>query len=255
MVDESAAFHVEVATQGVRSDPDLGVEGEQTTRRATDGRRGTPARASASARTRERPRHPRLHPLPRARVLRGRVWRGQRRVGRAVVKVREARGVEDPAAGVAHGRVLPTMPAEVGTPRHDDLDRFRLHPAPVLWGRRRLRARRLRARRSGVRRVEGRGAAGRPDEPDAARDCAVGGQRVAEVLDFGADLRERGLFQVAWAPDSAAAARAATDHRGAACSADLAHSSDQMYAGARAPSVIHAAHGPMASSAHPTQPR
>ena len=215
-------------------------------RRATGGRRATPARAFASARTRVRPRRPPLRRPRRARAWGSRVRRDLRRAERAAVRVREARGVEDSVAEAGHDRAPPTTPMVAGTPRRVDLDRFRWRQAPGGWGRRHL----------GVRDVEAvLVAAGRPGERGVVRECGVVGQRAAAVRDFAADLRERGLFQAVWAPDSAAAARAATDHRGAACSADLAHSSDQMYAGAWAPSVIHTAHGPIAWCSQPTQPR
>lgn len=191
----------------------------------TAGCRGRSAPASASVRTPgRRPRPLRLRGL-RVHVLRG-LGPADRRdpgpAGRAGAGLGSVtvRGVEVLAAP---GSASPTMPGAVGTPRSD---------APDRSGRHRPRSgsdRRCSAVRGGgvvVRMVADRVAC----PAVVGTGCLAVVRQAAVVPDCGADQQERRLVAVAWVPDSAAADHAATDRRGAACSADLARSSDQMYA-------------------------
>lgn len=186
---------------------------------------GRSAPASASVRMPgRRPRPLRLRRL-RVHVLRG-LGPADRRdpgpaeqagAGRGAVTVPGVELLAAPGSG------SPTTPGAVGTLRPD---------APDRSGRRRPRGgsdRRCSA-------VRGVGVVVRVVADRVACPAVVGTgclavvRQAVVVPDCVADQQERRLVVVAWVPDSAAADRAATDRRGAACSADLARSSDQMYA-------------------------
>lgn len=187
--------------------------------------RGTSAPASASVRTPgRRPRPLRLRGL-RVHVLRG-LGPADRRdpgpAGRARGAGRwSVRGGEDVPAALGPGS--PTMPGVADTPRP---------VAPGRSGRHRPRGGSDRwhpaVRCVGVvvrviaDRVAGRAAAG--------TGCGAVVRQVAQGPDCVSDLREQRADPEVRVPDSAAAGRAVADHRGGACSADLARSSDQMYA-------------------------